>query len=201
MLKKLYECGCFDYRKYIIDNQKALALTSDEAIVLINMLDEYKVNNAIKSSELVKLSGLTKAKCEKALDSLLTRSFYEIKLVSENDISKEVISLDNFFDKVELQLNNKIDDLEDELSSIIKYLNEKLNRLLTSSENEIVESLVIEDRYKLKDFKASVEAMEEKNQNISIRGIAQIIVNHEVMNKQALSKEPSILSDFFKKIK
>ena len=86
MLKKLYECGCFDYRKYIIDNQKALALTSDEAIVLINMLDECKVNNAIKTSELVKLSGLTKAKCEKALDSLFARSFYEIKLVSENEI-------------------------------------------------------------------------------------------------------------------
>ena len=77
MLKKLYECGCFDYRKYIIDNQKVLALNSDETIVLINMLDAYKSNKAMKSSELIKISGLTKAKCVKALNSLFERSFYE----------------------------------------------------------------------------------------------------------------------------
>lgn len=201
MLKKLYECGCFDYRKYIIDNQKALALNSDEAIVLINMLQAYKENNAVKSSELAKISGLTKSKCEKALNSLFERSFYEIKLVSENDISKEVISLDNFFDKVALQLNNKIDNLEDEFSSVIKFLEEKLNRVLTSSELEIVDSLVVEDRYKLKDFKASVSVLEERNNNINIKGIAQIIVNHDLINKQTQTKEPSILTDFFKKIK
>ncbi len=200
MLKKLYECGCFDYRKYIIDNQKVLALNSDETIVLINMLDAYKNNTAIKSSELIKISGLTKAKCEKALNSLFERSFYEIKLVNENDISKEVISLDNFFNKVSLQLNNKIDNLEDELSLVIKYLNEKLNRVLTSNELEIVESLVIDDRYKLANFKASVEALESQKSLISIRGIAQIIVNHNEPIKPS-NTQPSILTDFFKKIK
>lgn len=201
MLKKLYECDCFDYRKYIIDNQKSLALNSDEAIVLINMLQAYKDNNAIKSSELAKISGLTKSKCEKALNSLFERSFYEIKLVTENDISKEVISLDNFFDKVSLQLNNKIDNLEDELSIVIKFLEEKINRVLTSNELEIVDSLVVEDRYKLKDFKASVEVLEERSSNINIKSIAQVIVNHDLINKQSSSKEPSILTDFFKKIK
>ncbi len=199
MLKKLYECGCFDYRKYIIDNQKILALNSDETIVLINMLDAYRSNTAIKSSELIKISGLTKAKCEKALNSLFERSFYEIKLVNENDISKEVVSLDNFFNKVSLQLNNKIDNLEDELSQVINYLNEKLNRVLSSNELEIVESLVIEDRYKLADFKASVEKLEASTRYVTIRSIAQIIVNHEEDNKN--NKEPSILTDFFKKIK
>ncbi len=200
MLKKLYECGCFDYRKYIIDNQKVLALNSDETIVLINMLDAYKSNKAMKSSELIKISGLTKAKCEKALNSLFERSFYEIKLVNENDISKEVVSLDNFFNKVSLQLNNKIDNLEDELSLVINYLNEKLNRILTSNELEIVESLVIEDRYKLDAFKASVEKLEASKTLISIRGIAQIIVNHETVDNKS-NKEPSILTDFFKKIR
>ncbi len=200
MLKKLFECGCFDYRKYIIDNQKVLALNSDETIVLINMLDAYKNNKAIKSSELIKVSGLTKAKCERALNSLFERSFYEIKLVNENDISKEIVSLDNFFDKVSLQLNNKIDNLEDELGVVIKYLNEVLNRILTASELEIVESLVIEDRYKLNDFKASVEALEAQKTLISIRGIAQVIVNH-VSTKEQNNNQPSILTDFFKKIK
>ena len=200
MLKKLYECGCFDYRKYIIDNQKVLALNSDETIVLINMLDAYKSNKAMKSSELIKISGLTKAKCEKALNSLFERSFYEIKLVNENDISKEVVSLDNFFNKVSLQLNNKIDNLEDELSLVINYLNEKLNRILTSNELEIVESLVIEDRYKLDAFKASVEKLESSKTLISIRGIAQIIVNHDTVDNKS-NKEPSILTDFFKKIR
>ncbi len=200
MLKKLYECGCFDYRKYIIDNQKVLALNSDETIVLINMLDAYKSNKAMKSSELIKISGLTKAKCEKALNSLFERSFYEIKLVNENDISKEVVSLDNFFNKVSLQLNNKIDNLEDELSLVINYLNEKLNRILTSNELEIVESLVIEDRYKLKDFKASVEIIKSQKSFVSIKDIAQTIVNHEAYSKKT-EKESTILSDFFKKIK
>ncbi len=200
MLKKLYESGYFDYRKYIIDNQKVLALNSDETIVLINMLDIYKMNKAIKSSDLIKNSGLTKAKCEKALNSLLERSFYEIKLVNENELSKEVVSLDNFFDKVSLQLNNKIDNLEDELTQVIKYLNEKLNRILSSSELEIVESLVIDDRYKLENFKAAVETLEsQKSKNITIKGIAQIIFNCvPVENK---NNQNNILSDFFKKIK
>ncbi len=199
MIQKLYECGCFDYRKYIIDNQKTLALNSDEAIVLINMLDAYKDNKAIKSSELIKISGLTKAKCEKALNSLFERSFYEIKLVSENDISKEVVSLDNFFNKVMLQLDNKVDNLEDELSNVIKYLNEKLNRILTSSELEIIESLVVEDRYKLEAFKKAVDILESKEKIISIKGIAQIIVNHD--SNKSVNKESNILTDFMKKIK
>lgn len=202
MLKKLYECGCFDYRKYIIDNQKALALNSDETIVLINILDEYKIDNSNNTKEIIKKTGLTKAKCEKALDSLLSRSFYEINLVTENDITKEVILLDKFFDKVELQLNNKIDNLEDELSIVVNFLNEKLNRVLTSSEFEIVESLVIEDRYKLKDFKASVEALESQNNKyISIKGIAQVICNRDLITKTSSNTQPSIISDFFKKIK
>ncbi len=200
MLKKLYECGCFDYRKYIISNQKKLALNSDETIVLINLLDEYLINNAIKSSDIVKKTGLTKAKCEKALNSLFERSFYEIKLVNENEISKEVVSLDNFFDKVSLQLNNEFDNLDDELSQVIKFLNEELNRILTSSELEIVESLVIEDRYKLKDFKASVEIIKSQKSFVSIKDIAQTIVNHEAYSKKT-EKESTILSDFFKKIK
>lgn len=199
MLKKLYECGCFDYRKYIIDNQKILALTADETVVLINILDAFKDNRAIKSSEIVKKTGMTKAKCERALNSLFERSFYEIKLVNENDVSKEVISLDNFFEKVTLQLNNKFDNLEDELSLVIKYLNEKLNRILTSSELEIVESLVVEDRYKLINFKDSVEVLESQKSIISIRGIAQVI-NHDE-KKITNNTQPSILTDFFKKIK
>jgi sugar-specific transcriptional regulator TrmB len=40
MLKKLYEKGYFDYKKFILENQKKLGLTPNEALVLMELLIE-----------------------------------------------------------------------------------------------------------------------------------------------------------------
>ena len=42
MIDKLYDGGYFDYQGFILSNLKGLSLTSDEAIVLIKILDCYK---------------------------------------------------------------------------------------------------------------------------------------------------------------
>ena len=47
MIKKLYECGCFNYQKFIMDNTKGLSLSAAEAVTLSLVLDSYLEDKAL----------------------------------------------------------------------------------------------------------------------------------------------------------
>ena len=53
MIKKLYDCDCFDFERFIISHQKELLLNPSSAVVLTLMLKEYK-NNKYFSVESIK---------------------------------------------------------------------------------------------------------------------------------------------------
>ena len=83
--------------------------------------------------------------------------FYEIYIIYENGIGQEKISVDSFFNKVSILLNGISNNSEDELRLVCKEVQEAVNRILTSKELEIINSLVLEDKYTLENFKKSLE--------------------------------------------
>lgn len=196
MLDKLYEADCFNYAKFIIDNQKKLGLNSDEAIILINILDGYKTSKFLSRDIIIQKTGLTKAKIDKSLNSLLERSFFNFHVSNDDDGITETISLDGFFIKASLILDNKFVNLEDELTRVNDYLTNVFNRLLTANEMDIVQSLVLEDRKMLSDFEAAVEKLKNRK-TINIKMIAQALALPDTKPTNV----PQAVSDFFNKIK
>lgn len=197
MIKKLYECGCFNYQKFILDNTKNLSLTPDEAVTLILVLDSYLIDKQLSYERISSKSSLSKAKLDSVLSSLLERHFYEIFISYDNGLGTEVLELDGFFDKVKAILDNKSIDNDDELFRINKYLTKELNRILTSQEIEMLTSLVLEDRYTLNDFEIACEKLKKKNKLITIKGLAQILVKKD----EPEVKPSGYVKDFINSIK
>jgi len=200
MIRKLYESDCFDYQRFILNNSKLLSLSADEVVVLIKLLDNYK-NSKIMSTESFKSLSIVKSHLEKALLSLLERSFYEIYINYDNGIGVEYISLDGFFKKVERILNNQNINPKDELFLVNKFLNEELNRILVAKELDVVSSLVLEDCYKLDDFKRACEYLKGKNKLLNIKNIAQALTVKETEEKPKIATAPKSVQAFFNSIK
>ena len=178
---------------------KNLALNSDEAIILIKILDKYSISKVLSNDELISELPLTKAKIEKSLASLLERNFYEIYVnYNEKGIGVEYISIDGFFNKVNQILLNNNQDINNEIFKVNQYLTQEMNRVLTSQEIEIVNSLILEDRYTLEDIKTACKKIKDKNKLITMRNLAQALTVKEEV-KQA--EMPSVLKDFLGKIK
>lgn len=197
MIKKLYECGCFNYQKFIMDNTKGLSLSADEAVTLSLVLDSYLEDKALSYERISNKSSLSKAKLDASLSSLLERHFYEIFISYDDGLGTEVLELGGFFDKVAAILKNKPVDNEDELFNINNLLAKRLNRVLSSQELELVSSLVLEDRYTYNDFELACDKLEKKNKLITIKGLAQVLSSNDTIEV----KPKGYVKDFFNNIK
>lgn len=198
MIKKLYECGCFNFQKFILEHTKPLALNSDEAVILIKILEGWTKEKTLSSEALVADLSMTKAKADKALASLLERGFYEIYINYDQGIGQEYISLDGFFQKVSAILDANLPDFKDELYSINQYLTKQMNRILTAKELEILTSLVVEDRYTSDDIQKACEYLKGKGKLLSMRSLAQALA---VKEEPAVRTSPKVVKDFIERIK
>lgn len=197
MLKKLYELGYFNYQKYIIEHMKELSLNSDETIILINILDFYKDDKTLSSEKLSQRLSLTKAKIDKALASLLERQYYEIYINYDNGIGQEYISLDGFFNKAEAFIDANSSMSDDELHLVCQYISKEMNRILTSQELEIIQSMVIEDRYSLDDIKKAREVLKMNKKLLTMKNLAQALV----VKSEPVKPVNNVLKDFINNIK
>ena len=198
MLKKLYDMGFFDYRNFIICNQKSLSLNSDEAIVLIKILENYSHSKSIEHEKIASSVNMTQSKLDKTLASLNERKFYEFYIEEKNGKVEELVSVDGFFNRATAILDNKEDDIKDELFRILQLVTTSLNRTLTSKEIDIVSSLVEEDRYKYDDFKRSIEKISNENRLMTIKTISNELNVKEEVKKYFIR---SVGLDFFNSIK
>lgn len=199
MLKNLFEQGYFNYRDFIVENTKKLSLSSLEAMILIEMLDEFKNDKRILIDVISNSLLEKRSKIEEAMSSLNEKGFYSIYVSYENGLGEEVASLDGFFKTAEAIIENKpISDKGDELYSVIEYLNGVLNRILSSQEIEIVTSLVKDDCYTLADFKNAVDT-KLKNKVITIKSLARALATKQDTVK--VSSKNDLMKDFIKTVK
>ena len=201
MIKRLYELGYFDYRKFIVDNQKKLSLSPLMSIVLIRALDIYKTKKTTATQEefcdnlLISLD-----EADEVLSKLFEQGFYQI-FTSENDnhLVEEFISFDGFFDKVEAVIKNDLlDEGKDDLSKTIFYLQNEMHRVLTSKEIDIVTSLVIDDKYQYDQFTKAVNYLVDHKRNITIKSICDNLSQNTKVHKK---KDNKLMKDFMDKIK
>ena len=200
MLKKLYEKGYFDYKKFILENQKKLGLTPNEALVLMELLDSYSNGCDLVSVDDIQNSILLpKDELTEALSKLLTKKYYTIFLKEKDMKSYEAISLDGFFNHAKDIINNTLSDADSDLYTITSILQDKINRILTSSELDIVQTLVNDDKYTLNDFNNVISNLESKKRKITIKVIAQELAQP---SSQPKPKKPNkMINDFISKIK
>ncbi len=175
MIKELYECGCFDYKEFIHQKQKALSLTNDEAMVLIQMLNIYKDCKSISNNDLYNVLNMPINDIDNILAKLLERDIYSIYVSFEDGLGEESISLDSFFSLVEKILLNQIPDRQNELFIVNKWLSEKFNRILSSNEIDIISSLVENDNFTLVDFENAYNSLEGKYKLITIKHLVQAL--------------------------
>ena len=200
MIKKLYESGYFNYKDFILDNMKKLSLSSIEAIVLIKMLDEFKVDKRILIDDITSQLAEKRSLVEEAMSSLNEKSFYSIYINYENGLGEEAASLDGFFERVELLLNNLGNqDKDDELHSSIEYLSNTFNRILTPQEIEIITSLVLDDYYNLDNFKNAVEVKLKGRNVITVKMIAKALATKD--KKTEVKPNNEMMKEFIKNIK
>lgn len=201
MLKKLYLEGYFDYKKFIIDNQKKLGLTPNETIVLISLLESYaKDQDSISMDSIQDKVLLPKEEVAESLSKLLTKKYYSIFLKESDGRSYEAISIDGFFNHSKDILNNTLSESDSDIYTITSLVQDKINRVLSSSELDIITTLVNEDKYTVNDFKEVITSLESKKRRITVKIIAQeLAIPKEEAPKP--KKSNKMISDFMSKIK
>ena len=198
MLKKLYNSGWFDYREFIIDNQKKLSLSSTESLILIHLLNKYRYSLVFDKDELKEHVNVRKDKFENALNNLLDRGLFEIYLKESDGKSFEAFSMDGFFERSTEILEDKIVVNEDTLYTILKCVSKTLNKVLSGNEVEIIKSLYIDDRYTLDDFNLALSKLNDKK----IKNIRTLVLELEALrNKPKTDSKPQFLDDFLKQVK
>ena len=201
MLKKLYLEGYFDYKKFIIDNQKKLGLTPNETIVLLSLLESYaKDQDSISMDSIQDKVLLPKEEVAESLSKLLTKKYYSIFLKESDGRSYEAISIDGFFNHSKDILNNTLSESDSDIYTITSLVQDKINRVLSSSELDIITTLVNEDKYTVNDFKEVITSLESKKRRITVKIIAQeLAIPKEEAPKP--KKNNKMISDFMSKIK
>lgn len=201
MLKKLYRAGCFDYEKFILNNLKKFSLSPTEAFVLIKILELSFETNKISIDDLDSALTIKRVDLENTLNDLLDRGFYSIYLVDNNGFNEENVSLDGFFEKANDVLNYSGVDLNDELHSVVSFLKLKLKRQLTSTELDIISSLVLDDYYNLEDFKTACDKVLKRRKTISIKALSAELASKETVKNDEAKETPDFVKDFIKKLR
>ena len=203
MIKKLYECGCFKYEKFILVHQKELLLTPASSVVLIQMLKEYETNKYFSVQSLKSKMMISDKEFDEAVANLLEREFYSIYIQYEDGIGREAVSLDGFFDRVKDILsgvNSK--DLENDFFYVTQLIQKEIGRVLTADELSIVSSLITEDRVKVSDMEEALEYMKSRYKVLNIKNLVTSSLNrfrNEVQEEE--EPVPDFVKNFLDNIK
>lgn len=195
MIKKLYECGCFNYKKFILNHQKELLLTPVGVVLLIEMLKEYEKNKFFSVASIKDHMNITDEAFDQANMKLMEREFYSVYVEYEDGIGREAISLDGFFDRVSDVLdgvNSK--DFENDFFHVTQLIQKEINRILTAEEMEIVSSLITEDRVTENDIKDALAYMKTHYKVLSVKNLVTSINRF----RDEIKREPQEIPDYVK---
>ena len=199
MLETLYKKGYLDCTKIILDNAKALGLNAEESFVLIRILENYKVTKTLSLEHLQENVLITSNKIDKIVADLMERGYYEIFIAYDKGVGKECISFKPLFEKIIKVVNNEVSVDNYDLEKAARFLSSNLNRVLTSSELEILESFMTDDHYSLKDIEDATKRITDKKRVLSMRTLTQELTNKDKVSN-VKQQAPKALKDFFDKI-
>ncbi len=173
MLLELFLAGYFNYKDFIYDNSLSLGLTPNDALILINILNEYQKGN--KKIDLEKMEHqvlLHKNDINNSLSNLLENAFYNVCLVNKDGVLEEEITIEPFFKKVEDFYTPQHEDTNKKIFTLIER---KSQKLLTASDYENINNLIVSENYGYEDFKETIAYLEKAKLDITIRNIMKYI--------------------------
>lgn len=199
MLDKLYRKGYLDYENLILDYGKAIGLNAEEGFVLIQILKNYLKTNTLSVSSISDQVLITPAKLDKLIASLMERGYYEVYLSYDNGKGMECISFQPLFNKLERLIEEKEDLNSYDIEKANQYLSSKLNRVLTASELEILQGLMMEDRYTYDQIAQATDGILASNRTLSMRNLTSALANKRYEVKPT-KEAPAAFKDFMKRI-
>ena len=199
MLETLYKKGYLDFNKIILENAKILGLNAEEAFVLVKILDNYLKTKSISIEQLQENVLITSTKMDKIVADLMDRGYYEIYIAYDKGVGKECITFKPLFEKITKIINNEVEFDSYDLEKAAKVLSANFNRVLTSNEIEILESLMTEDHYTLQEIEQAVKRIVDKKRVLSMRSLTQELATKPT-ETEVKKAAPKALKDFFDKL-
>ncbi len=199
MLEILIKKGYIDYERLLMDYSKALGLSAEEVVVLLKLLKEYLKTDDLVVENLPNELLMTSYKIDKTVANLMERGYYEVYIVYDQGVGKEKVSFKPLFQRIESLLKEEQTFDPYSIQEANRLLTQKLNRVLTSSELDILQSLMIEDHYTFDQIQTAVEDIKRKNKVLSMRSLTQTLADKKA--QIAPQKEaPASLKEFYNKI-
>ena len=199
MLEKLYRDGFLDYSKLFIKYAKSLGLNAEEAFILIKILDNYLKFNTLSLESLQEEVLITSNKMDKTLANLMERGYYDIFLSYENGKGTECISFANLFSKIESLIERKEEVDAYDIKKTNDYLVSKMNRVLTASELEILQGLMIDDHYSFEEIMVCTENIISSKKVLSVRNLVSKLASTPKEIKPNV-EAPKAFKDFLSRI-
>lgn len=181
MIYQLYIDGYFNYKNFLYDNALALGLAPSDVLVLIYLLDEYKMGNKkINIADIENKILLHKNEISNVLSNLLEKSFYNAVLVNQNNILEEEITIEPFIKKVEEFYKNNDDNTTNK--KIFSLIEKKSKRLLSATDYENINNLIVIENYDYNDFVSTINYLEKAKLDVSVRNIIKYIEKKVISN-------------------
>lgn len=183
MLEKLYNMGCLDYQKLIRIFSSKLGLSLNASFILMAILDNYRLNPNINSSNLASYTGKSKSEVEESIVELLNLDYIQIQLVMKNGKSTESYRLSPFFIKCERLLSEiRNEEEENDIKAINSVLEENLKRALARQELEQIRDWLSDGKTKEEILEAVDVVKKTKN------AFRMASVNKELYSSQKTSQ-------------
>lgn len=175
--------GCLDYQKLIRIFSSKLGLSLNTSFILMAILDNYRLNPNINSSNLASYTGKSKSEVEESIVELLNLDYIQIQLVMKNGKSTESYRLSPFFIKCERLLSEiRNEEEENDIKAINSVLEENLKRALARQELEQISDWLSDGKTKEEILEAVDVVKKTKN------AFRMASVNKELYSSQKTSQ-------------
>ena len=175
--------GCLDYQKLIRIFSSKLGLSLNASFILMAILDNYRLNPNINSSNLASYTGKSKSEVEESIVELLNLDYIQIQLVMKNGKSTESYRLSPFFIKCERLLSEiRNEEEENDIKAINSVLEENLKRALARQELEQISDWLSDGKSKEEILEAVDVVKKTKN------AFRMASVNKELYSSQKTSQ-------------
>lgn len=177
MLLKLYEDGFVNYHALLTKFYKQLDMTELELVVMLKVLDLYRINKKVRNSKVASELGMKKQDVEVIINNLMIKKIYSITIeTNENGLTEEKVSLESLFNKVEdCYKSETLLKVESDLKELIASFEREFNRTLTPYEYNIIEEFVTKDGFTIPEIKSALKKA-VMQQKITLSYIEQLLL-------------------------
>jgi DnaD/phage-associated family protein len=185
MLKELYQLDCLNIEKLLMSKYRELQINEKELFVLMFLFKQNKAVHTVDLSYLSRKTNFSLTELSNIIDSLMNKKLVSLEFVVHKNKEKEVINVDETFNRLENIINNEKleeekENIQNDISYIVEVLETEFGRNCSPLELTIIKEWFSNNVDKELVLAAIKEAV--KNNKCNLNYIDSIIVN-KIKNK------------------